>query len=76
MAMHSAADNLYLRVTKGLRTDVLNGTTAVNHDWVSKVATHNPLPLPYVTMPAATCVLLFVEMKLFYIPGNGTHGNR
>ena len=58
MAMHSAADNLYLRVTKGLRTDVLNRNAAVNHDWVSKVATHNPLPLrSYVTMPAATCVL-------------------
>ena len=56
MAMHSAADNLYLRVTKGLRTDVLNRTTAANHDWVTKVATHN-LPLLYVTMPAATCVL-------------------
>ena len=78
VAMHSAADNLYLRVIKSLRTDVLNRTTcaAIVHDWVSKVATHNPLPLRYVTMPAATCVLLFVEMELFCIPGNGTHGNR
>ena len=50
MELHSGANNLYLRVIKSLRTDVLNRTTAANHDWVSKVATLQPTILAAVTL--------------------------